>query len=318
MYVYRHLCTHIHTCACTSGTSLSLPCPSVPPSHVHVPPIPMPPHIHPWHMLHLDKTPSHSGRPLIHSPTDPPTRPPPVVSLAPVRPLSTCVAPLLSAQSWAALRAYTKASCSTRIVAPANRTSSTCRDPSARGVLFPAPALAPPDRGPCLRSADACPLPAHLGLPPLALLWSHARPPGVYSTKSSNPPVPVSTTHREPEALDSACQPACLCRCRLLVSPSLPGHWKTSAPRPGLQSRDHPWSTSLSFAHTRTLEARSHAHTGASPPTAITLAVISRQKATRPKRSLAHPQSVFFLSCPAGNWYPSNHPTRRRRRDAGT
>lgn len=173
--------------------------------------------------MHLDKTPSHSSsRPLIHSPTDPPTRPPPVVSLAPVRPLSTCVAPLLSAQSWAALGAYTKASSSTRIVAPANRTSSTCRDPSARGVLFPAPALAPPDRGPCLRSADACPLPAHLGLPPLALLWSHARPPGVYSTKSSNPPEPVSTTHCEPEALDSACQPACLCRCRLLVSP-VPG-----------------------------------------------------------------------------------------------
>lgn len=263
------------------------------------------------------KTPSHSSRPLIRSLTDPPTRPPPVVSLAPVRPLSTCVAPLLSAQSWAALRAYTKASSSTRIVAPANRTSSTCRDPSARGVLFPAPALAPPDRGPCLRSADACPLPAHLGLPPLALLWSHARPPGVYSTKSSTPRKPVSTTHCEPEALDSACQPACLCRCRLLVSPFLAGHWKTSAPRPGLQSRDHPWSTSPSFAHTLTLKARTHAHTGANPPTAITLAVISRQKATRSKRSLAHPQSVFFFLS-RWNWYPSNHPTRRQRRDAGT
>lgn len=155
---------------------------------VSLPPCPCPPrdpcpHIHPWHM-HFDKTPSHSSRPLIHSPT-PPTLPTylPVVSLAPVHPLSTCVAPLLSAQSWAALRAYTKASSSTRIVAPANRTSSTCRDPSARGVLFPAPALAPPDRGPCLRSADACPLPTHLALPPLAPLWSHARPPGVYSTK---------------------------------------------------------------------------------------------------------------------------------------
>lgn len=170
---YMGLYAHQHTYACTSPMPLRAPCPC---------PMSMSPNTHapnpPMAHMHLDKTPSHS----IHSPT-PPTCPPPVVSLAPAHPLSTCVAPFLSARSWAALRAYTKASSSTRIVAPANRTSSTCRDPSARGVLFPAPALAPPDRGPCLRSADACPLPTHLALPPLALLWSHARPPGVYSTK---------------------------------------------------------------------------------------------------------------------------------------
>jgi hypothetical protein len=191
---------------------------------------------HPWRM-HLDKNPH-------------PTRPPPVVSLAPAHPLSTCVAPLSSARPWAALGAYTKASSSTRIVAPANRTSSACRDPSARGVLFPAPALAPPDRGPCLRSADACPLPAHLALPPLALLallallWSH------HASSTRRLFHQVRHPLLQPRRSTLPVKPACLCRCRLLVSPSpsltLTGHWKTSAPRPGLQSRHHPWSTSLS------------------------------------------------------------------------
>lgn len=189
--IYAPIYTHTHV---PLLEYLFFHCPSMP----HPMPIPCPypcpcssqypcPHIHPWHICistkphptHLPPTPS--TRPLAR-----PLRPPPIQSChsLPVQPfLSTCDAPLLSAQSWAALGAYTKASSSTRIVAPANRTSSTCRDPSARGVLFPAPALAPPDRGPCLRSADACPLPAHLALPLLAPLWSHARPPGVYSTK---------------------------------------------------------------------------------------------------------------------------------------
>lgn len=163
--------------------SIPCPCPHI---HVHVPPnthVPISTHgTYASRQNPIPLTTTHS----IHLPTGPPPSPTshPVVSLAPrATLLSTCDAPLLSARSWAALGAYTKASSSTRIVAPANRTSSTCRDPSARGVLFPAPALAPPDRGPCLRSADACPLPAHLALPLLAPLWSHARPPGVYSTK---------------------------------------------------------------------------------------------------------------------------------------
>lgn len=72
--IYARTSTHTHV-PLSHLTSHAPPCPH-PMSHVHVPPIPMPPpHIHPWHM-HLDKTPSHSGRPLIHSPTDPPTHSP--------------------------------------------------------------------------------------------------------------------------------------------------------------------------------------------------------------------------------------------------
>lgn len=247
-----HTCNSICTCVCTPTCTrthvpflplpfpfpvsiLTLPCPC-PNTHA-----PIPTHgACIWTRPHLTLT-----RPLAHSPTRPLAHLQSCHSL-PGHPLSTCVAPLLSARSWAALRAYTKASSSTRIVAPANRTSSTCRDPSARGVLFPVPALAPPDRGPCLRSADACPLPAHLALPPLALLWlsgattRFVRPASIPPSEGTHG---ARVHHCSTEALDSACQPACLYRCRLLVSPSLTsltGHWKTSAPRPGLQSRDHP------------------------------------------------------------------------------